>query len=354
MGEFISLEAVQIAKELNVDIFQYNGKINPTNACSFIEALCGDQKNEKLYLVLNTSGGDADAAYRMARCIQERYKSFTIFVTGPCKSAGTLIAIGAQEVVFSPYGELGPLDVQNRKQDRLGHSQSGLVVKQGTNTLISQAHEGYFTAIDSILTKTGNGVSFPIAAKAASDLVHAIYSPILAKIDPEAVGENERSMKIAEAYGIRLNIFSGNLKPATENDTGGLRYLLDSYPSHSFVIKQWEAEVLIFQRVRGLLDTEVSLIKSLGESALSLHRGKDDYDIICRSLTKGAYAQEEQNEQHGSPSSGTVSGASQQAIPAEGPHLVEGDNSGGKGTNPSETDGSEGSGITKAAKGKKG
>ncbi len=33
----------------------------------------------------------------------------TLWVIGPCKSAGTLVAIGAHEIAFAPHGELGPL-----------------------------------------------------------------------------------------------------------------------------------------------------------------------------------------------------------------------------------------------------
>jgi ClpP class serine protease len=40
-------------------------------------------------------------------------------VSGYCKSAGTLIALGANELAFGEHGELGPLDVQIAKRDEV-------------------------------------------------------------------------------------------------------------------------------------------------------------------------------------------------------------------------------------------
>lgn len=64
-----------------------------------------------------------------------QYERFTLFVSGLCKSAGTLVAVGAHELIMSDYGELGPLDVQMPKQDAVWEMQSGLTVMSTLNTL---------------------------------------------------------------------------------------------------------------------------------------------------------------------------------------------------------------------------
>jgi len=81
---------------------------------------CGKRKGrDNVLCIVVTNDGDADTAYRAARCLQSRYERVTVLVSGMCKSAGTLLALGAHDLVFSQYGELGPLDVQLMKADDL-------------------------------------------------------------------------------------------------------------------------------------------------------------------------------------------------------------------------------------------
>lgn len=96
---------------LTTDIYTYSGEIFPT-----LDRLVRDRvdtpTNKQCALILTTPGDDADAAYKIARILQATYGSFSLIVPSDCKSAGTLMALGAKEIVFGRYGELGPLDVQ--------------------------------------------------------------------------------------------------------------------------------------------------------------------------------------------------------------------------------------------------
>lgn len=103
--------ANELAKAGEVDVAIYNGLIGRMFDEEVIVKTAQRRRRKNLLLIVVTEGGDADAAFRMARCLQSKYEKFTIFVSGYCKSAGTLLAIGAHELVFSDHGELGPLDV---------------------------------------------------------------------------------------------------------------------------------------------------------------------------------------------------------------------------------------------------
>jgi hypothetical protein len=71
-----------------------------------------------------------------------------------------------------------------------------------------------------------------------------LFSPVYAQIDPVKLGEIQRAIAIAQAYGIRLNnAYDRNLLE------GGLEHLIVGYPSHGFVIDRKEAKAL-FRRVR--------------------------------------------------------------------------------------------------------
>jgi hypothetical protein len=63
------------------------------------------KRRPNLILLLVTEGGDPDAAYRISR-----YEKFSCLVSGYCKSAGTLLLLGANQLIFSEHGEIGPLE----------------------------------------------------------------------------------------------------------------------------------------------------------------------------------------------------------------------------------------------------
>src|SRR5688572_2732231 len=87
------------------DVFLYNGEIQHRHFRKMAR-LCRDGGHrDTVMLILVTPGGDPNAAYRMARCLQSEYDRFQLFVSGYCKSAGTLVSVGAHELIFSDDGE---------------------------------------------------------------------------------------------------------------------------------------------------------------------------------------------------------------------------------------------------------
>jgi hypothetical protein len=228
--------------------------------------------------LLVTNGGNPDAAYKITRYLQEKYEKFTVLISGKCKSAGTLIAIGAQELAFTPYGELGPLDIQLTKIDRFDQLQSGLTIQDSLNTLEARALERFYKIVKEYMQANNGLLSFSSATKAASDFVTQLYNPILSRIDPEEVGARARSMRIAADYGKRLAVKWQNLKPDT------LKALAETYSSHSFVIDHAEAETL-FQRVRWADDNERALVSALGNGARFEVAGPADF--VFEALSPG-------------------------------------------------------------------
>ena len=222
---------------------------------SFIETIDENKKSDKCSLILVTMGGDPDAAYKIGRYLQSKYDSLTVIVSGICKSAGTLLAISANELAFTPYGELGPLDVQTVKQDKLVGLESGLNISEAFSAIEERAKDTYHSLIGEILAASGGVISIHTATHAASEMVSALYGPIFGRIDPEDVGSRSRAMRIGEDYTKRLNQKWTNLQEARIGN------LSRSYPSHSFVIDALEAKAL-FQRVRMVTEAEMDLVRS--------------------------------------------------------------------------------------------
>ncbi len=249
-----------------MDIYLYNGEISRQHDLDFINMIHEGKESDSCMVILVTRGGDPDAAYKMARYLQYRYESYSVLVSGLCKSAGTLFAIGAKEVVFAPYGELGPLDIQLTKTDQLAGMESGLNISEAFAALETRARETFIRTTLEIIASSGGVVSFQTASHAATEVVGAMYGPVFARVDPEEVGSRARAMRIGEDYGNRLNLKWDNMKP------GALDLLSQTYSSHAFVIDSLEAE-LLFQRVRMATDDEMALVLDLGTTARHPARG---------------------------------------------------------------------------------
>ncbi|CAJ4378278.1 MULTISPECIES: SDH family Clp fold serine proteinase [pseudomallei group] len=248
--------ARKIAQRLECDIAIINGDIERHLDNTFILRVRKFRQAKTLLLLLVTPGGSADAAYRIARCAQDNYERFIVFVSGYCKSAGTLCVLGANEVVMSDQGELGPLDVQLYKKDELGEMHSGLVIGEALQTLQQQAFsmfEHYFLAIK---RRSAGTVTFKTATETAAKMVTGLFQPIYSQIDPNLIGDIGRSMTIAKDYGQRLLIKSQNFTSET------LTMLVESYSAHGFVIDRREAGEL-FVNVRAPEADEEALARAL-------------------------------------------------------------------------------------------
>lgn len=243
-----------------MDVFLYNGEISRKHDLDFINMVHEGKQSDTCMVLLVTPGGDPDAAYKMARYLQHRYESYSVLVSGLCKSAGTLFAIGAAEVIFAPYGELGPLDIQLTKTDHLAGMESGLNISEAFSALETRARDTFISTTLEIIGNSGGVVSFHTASHSAAEVVGAMYGPVFARIDPEEVGSRARAMRIGEDYGKRLNLKWNNMKP------GALDLLSQTYSSHAFVIDSLEAEEL-FHRVRIANESEMALVLGLGAVA---------------------------------------------------------------------------------------
>jgi Serine dehydrogenase proteinase len=269
-----------IADEQNTDIILYNGGIfRPCDERLITECLTrgADGRRKNVMLILVTGGGDPDAAYRIARCLQNNYQTVSLYVSGICKSAGTLIAVGAHQLIFSEHGELGPLDMQMAKQDEFFASQSGLTISTALEALENRAFRAVERMFIEIENNTGGMLSVHTATDLASKTVVGLYGPIAEQIDPMHLGEAARALLIADAYGQRLNESSRNLA-----GNGALNDLYTSYPSHGFVIDRQEATKL-FKNVREPNGNEARLIEALGPMArkISSHAlGGDPHRVV--------------------------------------------------------------------------
>lgn len=259
-------EAIQrIGTEFDADIIVYSGNMFPPADMEFVSLLRKRKlKRKNVLLVLSTPGGSADVAYRIGRVLQLAYVwdegdkvqrgDLIIYVPTFCKSAGTVLALGANKLIMSQTAELGPIDVQLRKDDEVGDWTSGLTAVEALNTLQQKAISLFVRHFRQLRFGRESSFSTKMAADVAARLTVGLLDPIYAQVDPMRLGEIERFVRISVEYGDRLA--TNNVRDRT------VERLVVGYPSHGFIIDRKEARTLFNDVAKPSDDLEM-----LGESA---------------------------------------------------------------------------------------
>lgn len=158
---------------------------------------------------------------------------------------------------MSQGAQLGPIDVQLRKEEEVGERRSGLVAGQAMDTLSTEAGKTFFRMFR-LMRQGGLQLPTRLAAETAATMAIGIMEPIYAQLDPIRIGEIERFVNIALEYGERLR--TSNVRKDT------IEQLLSGYPSHEFVIDRKEAGDL-FERVEVPPDD----LELVAETFIGLH-----------------------------------------------------------------------------------
>lgn len=248
--------AASVATKLSADVFTLTGGIEYPLEAEVARQVRRHKASPNAFLIVTTGGGSADVAYQVARCFQRHYGNghVSVCVHSFCKSAGTLIALGADEIVMTDDAHLGPLDVQVGTPDEIGEHTSGLSPAQALNFLQAEAFKLFESHFLKVRFRSQLQIMTRTAAELAVKMTVGLFQPIYQQLDPLKLGEIQRSVMIAYDYGERL--CRGNF------DSESLMHLIGHYPSHSFVIDRDEAS-LIFKNVRHATEGECMLLGRL-------------------------------------------------------------------------------------------
>jgi hypothetical protein len=97
--------------------------IDREDVVCFVDLLHNVLHGQSIDLLLHTGGGDIDAAEKLMTMIRKKASTSQVRVVVPdyAKSAGTLIALGADRILMSDASELGPIDPQVIRADHNGN-----------------------------------------------------------------------------------------------------------------------------------------------------------------------------------------------------------------------------------------
>src|SRR5437899_4457672 len=99
-----------VSAQFDADLIIYWGDLARAHDEQLLSRLRSRRLHRNCVLWLITRGGDANAAYRIARTLQRVYNTrakddgkkgtFNLFVSSICKSAGTILATGADKLIM--------------------------------------------------------------------------------------------------------------------------------------------------------------------------------------------------------------------------------------------------------------
>lgn len=172
-------------------------------------------------------------------------RRLSVVIPDLAKSAGTLLALGADEIFMSASADLGPLDIQIAHPDREDEVISGLDVAGSLSYLSRFALELILGGGAAVIDAT----SLPRleVVKAMSGFAARFLQPCIAKLDPHLTRRAVFQLQVAERYAASM-LSERNVPRAMEfrpeNAKKMIKTLVAEYPVHEFVISRTEAKAL--------------------------------------------------------------------------------------------------------------
>jgi hypothetical protein len=188
---------------------------------------------DSVAFLLESPGGFPVMAFRIARLFQRRVKRFVVVVPQFAKSAATLLALGANQLILGREAELGPLDLQvfDPREERMDSALNAVQSLERLGAHALSAVDQTMQLLTRRLPKTSD-VLLPFAL----EYVATLLRPLFDKVDTIDYSRKSRDLKMAEEYAARL--MRKEYGFARGRDVA--RKLVEKYPAHGFVIDREE------------------------------------------------------------------------------------------------------------------
>ncbi|MTI68286.1 MAG: hypothetical protein FH753_17025 [Firmicutes bacterium] len=182
-------------------------------------------KNKRIDLLLFTKGGDVLTAMRLVELIHEYTNNFSVLIPHKAYSAGTLISLGASEIVMTKMAELSPVDpnvtnVFNPKDPNNPSAKIPISVED-VYSFISLVKDIMKIEDDQSLAK--------------------VYSHLLESVHPLALGSIHRTYSLIRK--VSKKILLSHMGYDKENKVNNIvDFLTEKLFSHNYMISRREAK----------------------------------------------------------------------------------------------------------------
>lgn len=202
--------------------------LNSTIAQDAVEVIYNNLRRigkvEKIDLFLHTTGGFLEVPLKIVNVLRDFAKKFSVLIPYRAHSAGTLLALGADEIVMGKMAELTPVDPQTR---------SPLNPKGVKGELLPVSIQDLNSFFDFLETKG-------IKEK------ENIMNTLLNNLHPLVIGSVNRSLNLIKHTMERLLIYSNY---STEEKNKIIELLSCGLPSHTYLITRNEAKEILKDKI---------------------------------------------------------------------------------------------------------
>lgn len=185
-------------------------------------------------LWLESPGGDAHAAYKLATMLRTAASKVRVVVPDFAKSAATLLALVGDETYLAPAADLGPLDAQMPDEGSFTGSISALNIARAADEVARDAVDMAVLGGADLFAITG--LSREQTIDAMLRFSAAFSEPLVRQLDPKVVHHAKQMLKVTAQYAERLLRDVGN-----SNANGIAKALVEDFPTHGYAITRREA-----------------------------------------------------------------------------------------------------------------
>jgi hypothetical protein len=198
-------------------------------------------RRDRINVVLDSGGGSLDSAFRAVLYLRRFVEEVRVYVPRRAKSAATLVAVGADRIVMSPYAELGPLDTQIKDPRNPARYVSALDCYRSVDYVREFGVHTISRALKVMLGETQAMVPLSEVIRTATDFAGGSVRPMLEQVKALDFGAWGRTLKIGETYARSLRMRLRH--PDSEEVADQIaRKLVYGYTHHPYPIDQVEAE----------------------------------------------------------------------------------------------------------------
>ena len=192
----------------------------------FLEHLDNIGKTNKISLIIYTCGGNTLTAWNIVNLLREFCDELEVIIHNKCRSAGTLMSLGANRIIMTKQATLGPIDPS------ITGPMSPTI--PGTNpqrrlSISVESVKGYFSLLkEEFGTKDDNAIS-------------AAYTKLAEYIHPLVLGDVYRTQKQIQMLAKKLLQMSYTDKKIMKSI---ITFLCSDSGSHDYTISRTEAKKL--------------------------------------------------------------------------------------------------------------
>jgi len=169
-------------------------------------------KQDRIFFILTSSGGDPKAAYRIAYMLKKYCNNLVVVIPEISASAATMLSLAGEEIIMTPMSYLTAVDAS------LVHA---LNPKDARGLPVSIELEQVDNVISIMLEKQGDKLE--------------VYKTLFNYLHPIALGAMKRSSKLSEMICKDILCLRKNKLPE-ETTNSLIRKLNHDYPAHGYPI----------------------------------------------------------------------------------------------------------------------